>query len=142
MKAATRILTLVGLSLMTGATLGAAPAMASTSAPDTAVRAATTTADSPRRDREWTEGYYDTRRECEWAGKRGEWRDRWDDYDCDRVRFGHGRSGYVLRVDDWNDNWDNDNWYGGWYNSYRGGDYGWYNGGHRWNFGGTVIFRR
>jgi|SRR5689334_20897122 len=106
MKAATRILTLVGLSLMTGATLGAAPAMASTSAPDTAVRAATTTADSPRRDREWTEGYYDTRRECEWAGKRGEWRDRWDDYDCDRVRFGPNRGEWRLTVEkswDWRD---------------------------------------
>nr|WP_221377216.1 hypothetical protein [Actinoplanes polyasparticus] len=106
MKAATRILTLVGLSLMTGATLGAAPAMASTSAPDTAARAATTTADSPRRDREWTEGYYDSRRECEWAGKRGEWRDRWDDYDCDRVRFGPYRGEWRLTVEkswDWRD---------------------------------------
>jgi hypothetical protein len=106
MKAATRILTLAGLSLMTGATLGAAPAMASTSAPDTSVRAATTTADSPRRDRDWVEGYYDSRRECEWAGKRGEWRDRWDDYDCDPVRFGPRRGDWRLTVEkswDWRD---------------------------------------
>ena len=80
---------------------------------------------------------------CAYA-RAGEWRDRWDDYDCDRVRFGHGRSGYVLRVDDWNDDWDNDNWYGGWYGGYRGGDFGWYNGGHNWYRGGisTVIFGR
>ncbi|WP_250008886.1 hypothetical protein [Actinoplanes sp. M2I2] len=106
MKAATRILTLVGLSLMTGATLGAGPAMASTSAPDTAVRAATTTADQPRRDRDWVEGYYDSRRDCERVGRFGEFRDRWDDYDCERVRFGPYRGEWRLTVEkewDWRD---------------------------------------
>ncbi|GAB2570384.1 hypothetical protein Aab01nite_06140 [Paractinoplanes abujensis] len=106
MKAATRILTLVGLSLMTGATLGAAPAMASTSAPDPAARTATTTADQPRRDREWTFGYYDTRRECEWIGRVGERRDRWDSYDCDLVRWGRHRGDWQLTVEkdrDWRD---------------------------------------
>ncbi|MBU2665077.1 hypothetical protein KOI35_16365 [Actinoplanes bogorensis] len=106
MKAATRILTLVGLSLMTGATLGAAPAMASTSAPDTTARTATTTADQPRRDRDWTAGYYDSRRECEWNGRMGERRDRWDDYDCDFVRWGRHRGDWELTVSkdwDWRD---------------------------------------
>ncbi|MBM2615922.1 hypothetical protein JIG36_10175 [Actinoplanes sp. LDG1-06] len=110
MKAATRILTLAGLSLMTGATLGAAPAMASTSAPDPAARTATTTADQPRRDREWTVGYYDSRRECEWIGRVGERRDRWDDYDCDFVRWGRHRGDWELSVSrdrDWRDR-DND----------------------------------
>ncbi|WP_250030247.1 hypothetical protein [Paractinoplanes maris] len=91
---------------MTGATLGAGPAMASTSAPDTSVRAATTTAEQPRRDRDWVEGYYDSRRDCERAGQRGEWRDRWDDYDCDLVRFGRHRGDWQLEVSksrDWRD---------------------------------------
>ncbi|MCY1141073.1 hypothetical protein OWR29_24000 [Actinoplanes sp. Pm04-4] len=91
---------------MTGATLGAGPAMASTSAPDNSVRAATTTADQPRRDRDWVEGYYDSRRDCERDGRRGEWRDRWDDYDCDMVRRGPHRGDWELTVSkswDWHD---------------------------------------
>ena len=99
MKSATRILTLAGLSLMTVSTLAAAPAMASTSAPDVSVKTATTTADSPRRDREWVEGYYDSRRECNWEGRRGEWRDRWDDYDCDYVRYGRHEGEWRLTVE-------------------------------------------
>ena len=99
MKAATRILTLAGLGLMTGATLGAAPAMASTSAPDMTARAATTTADQPRRDREWVVGYFDSRRDCERVGRFGERRDRWDEYDCDRVFWGPRRGDWRLTVE-------------------------------------------
>lgn len=108
MRAATRILTLTGVSLLTGATLGAAPAMASTSAPDPAARTATTTVDQPRRDREWTVGYYDTRRQCERVGRFGERWDRWDDYDCDFVRWGRHRGDWKLTAEkgwdwDWRD---------------------------------------
>jgi hypothetical protein len=99
MKSATRILALAGLSLMTVSTLAAAPAMASTSAPDVSVQTATTTADSPRRDREWVEGYYDSRRECEYYGRRGERRDRWDDHECDRVWRGPHRGEWRLTVE-------------------------------------------
>ncbi|WP_127508243.1 hypothetical protein [Actinoplanes solisilvae] len=106
MKSAKRILTLAGLSLMTVSTLAAAPAMASTSAPDVSVKTATTTADSPRRDREWVEGYYDSRRECEREGRRGERRDRWDEYDCDYMRYGRHEGEWRLTVEkerDWRD---------------------------------------
>jgi hypothetical protein len=75
-------------------------------------------------------GYFRTLRTCERIGRIGEFRDRWEDYDCSRVRFGFNRGAWVLEVsdNDWNDGWDNDNWYGGWYNSWHGGDW---NGG--WN---------
>ncbi len=104
MKAATRILTLVGLSLMTGATLGAGPALAATSAPDVSDR---TAVEQPRHDRAWVVGYYDTRRECERAGRVGEWRDRWDDYDCDMVWRGWRRGDWKLTAERDGRDWRN-----------------------------------
>jgi len=95
MKSATRILTLVGLGLMTSATLGAVPAVASTSAPDAAASATTiTAAEQPRRD--LVVRYYDSRRECEWNGRIGERRNWWRHYDCDFVRRGPYRGDWRL----------------------------------------------
>jgi hypothetical protein len=84
------MLTMAGMALVAGATFSAGPAAASNSTAQGATAAKQSTqqqADSGR-SREWTEGYYRTRRQCEWAGRMGERRDRWDDYECDRVRRG------------------------------------------------------
>lgn len=51
-------------------------------------------------------GYHDTLRRCERAGHIGEWRDRWDDYDCYRVRWGIHRG--ALEVDYGHDRDDDD----------------------------------
>jgi hypothetical protein len=52
-------------------------------------------------------GYFDSRRRCERVGRFGEWRDRWEDYDCRRVYWGIHRGAWALEV-------DYDDWDGGW----------------------------
>ncbi|WP_250030299.1 hypothetical protein [Paractinoplanes maris] len=133
MNRVARLLAVAGLGLGTALAIGAGPAQA---APATAQGSQTVTGGHYGYDDDEVVGYFRSWSACERVGRMGEWRDRWDDYDCDRVGFGHSRRGYVLTVEDWNDGYDNDNWYGGWYNSYRGGDFGWYRGGN------TIIFRR
>ena len=113
-----RNLVMTGVGLVAGATATAGPAMAGTtgtagSAPGAGVQASA----DWRHDR--VVDYYDTYRQCDWAGDRGEDRGRWDDYDCYRVRYGFHRGDYALSVDyrwggghrrwDNNDNNNNDN---------------------------------
>jgi hypothetical protein len=101
----TRTLALAGLALTAGMVFTAAPAMASpatpagsvtsgahNSAPASARKVQTSShkGQSPRRDS--VVGHYRTLRACDAAGRSGERRGRWDDYDCNRVRSG-GRSG-------------------------------------------------
>ena len=109
MKATTRILTLVGLGLMTGATIGAGPATAATSADQAPAQPATASAQERPRDDEVV-GFFRDRWSCEIAGRVGERRDRWEDYDCERVRFGFRRGFWALEVErdhDWRDDrWD------------------------------------
>ncbi|MBM2614490.1 hypothetical protein JIG36_02810 [Actinoplanes sp. LDG1-06] len=124
MNRVTRLLAIAGLGLGT-VTIAAAPAQAATG---TAQGASSTTSSASSSYRGWDDdevvGYFRSLRTCERVGRIGEIRDRWDDYDCDRVRGGFGRGAWVLTVEDWNDNWDNDNWYyGGVYNNWRGGDW-------------------
>ena len=114
MKATTRILTLVGLGLMTGATIGAGPATAAPSADQAPAQPATASAQERPRDDEVV-GFFRNRWACEIAGRVGERRDRWEDYDCERVRFGFRRGFWVLEVErdhDWryDDRWDDDRW--------------------------------
>ena len=92
MSKATRILTMTGMALIAGATIGSAPAMAAPSATHT------TAATTQSADRV---GYFRTRMQCERAGRIGEFLNRWDDYTCYRVPFGPRRGWYVLDVD-WN----------------------------------------
>ena len=106
MKAATRILTLVGLSLMTGASIGAGPAQAATSADQAPARPATASVQDRPHDDEEVVGFFRNRWACERAGRIGEMRDRWDDYDCERVGFGFRRGFWMLEVErdrDWRD---------------------------------------
>lgn len=128
MNRVTRLLAIAGLGLGTVA-VAAAPASAATGSAQGAAPSASTQTQAHWDDDEVV-GYFRTRWACERVGRIGEIRDRWDDYDCDRVRVGWGRGAWVLTVEDWNDGWDNDNWYGGWYNSYRGGDF--HGAWHRW----------
>ena len=131
-----RVLAMAGLGLGTVVAIGVGPAQA---APSTAQ--GTTQSNAAQNRGGWDDdevvGYFRSLRACERVGRIGEIRDRWDDYDCSRVRGGFGRGNWVLEVEDnnWNDDWDNSNWYGGWYNSWRGGDWngGWghfFRGGH------------
>ncbi|GAA0496444.1 hypothetical protein Ade02nite_17150 [Paractinoplanes deccanensis] len=113
MKAATRILTIVGLSLVTGVTM-AGPAQAATAGSSS--QGTTQTQVRPWDDDDDVVGYYDTRRQCERAGWRGERRDWWVDFDCDLVRRGWHRGDWKLTVDRDDDHDDDDDHHGPWDN--------------------------
>jgi len=105
MSKTARMFTMLGLGLMAGATIGAGPALAAGSAEAPAAKPATTTKVQKHGDRDRIAGYFRTRSACERVGRIGEWRDRWDDYDCERVRFGFKRGLWALEVEQ--------NWRGG-----------------------------
>jgi hypothetical protein len=109
----TRMLTMAGLGLATTVTLGAAPAMASTSTEQGAVQAQASV--DPWFGGDRVVGYFPSYRECDRRGERGEDRGWWDDYDCIRIRVGFHRSHFALVVDE--DEWGNGysgHWGGGW----------------------------
>jgi hypothetical protein len=113
MNRITRMLTITGMGLFAGITIGAGPAMAATNTGQTAVKASAAAAVSMPGDD--VEGYYDTRTECEIAGHLG----HWDDFNCVRTGGGFDHGDWALVVDE--NNWDNGhNWHGG----------------HDWNHGG------
>ncbi|WP_250038461.1 hypothetical protein [Paractinoplanes maris] len=120
MSKTARMFTMLGLGLMAGATIGAGPALAAGSADAPAAKPATTTKVQKHGDRDRVVGYFRTRGACEQAGRIGEWRDRWDDYDCDRVRFGFKRGLWALEVEQ--------NWRGG--GRGHGHGHGPFGGGH------------
>ncbi|MCY1142925.1 hypothetical protein OWR29_33445 [Actinoplanes sp. Pm04-4] len=119
MSKTARMFTMLGLGLMAGATIGAGPALAAGSADAPAAKPATTTKVQKHGDRDRIAGYFRTRGACERAGRIGEIRDRWDDYDCDRVRFGFKRGLWALEVEQ--------NWRGG---GHGHGPFGGHHGGH------------
>jgi hypothetical protein len=96
MNKATRTLAMTGLALTAGAAFAGTPAMASPATPagPAASAAVGAKAQTPRRDR--VVGFYRTLRACDLVGRRGEFRDRWDDYDCTRVRVGMRRGSWAL----------------------------------------------
>ncbi|SNY45993.1 hypothetical protein [Paractinoplanes atraurantiacus] len=114
MKAATRILTLVGLSLVTGVTIGAGPAQAATAVSSSQGATQTTVRPWHDDDDEDVAGYYDSRRECERAGWRGERRGWWEDSECDYVWRGPHRGDWKLTVDR-----DDDDHHGGHHRPWR-----------------------
>ncbi|MCO8273003.1 hypothetical protein M1L60_20620 [Actinoplanes sp. TRM 88003] len=113
MSKVARMFTMMGLGLMAGATMAAGPALAAGAADAPAAKPATTTKVQKHGDRDRVVGYFRTRGACEQAGRIGEWRDRWDDYDCDRVRFGFKRGLWALEVEQ--------NWRGGGHWGHGGG---------------------
>ena len=98
MNKATRTLALAGLALTAGAAFGGTPAMASPAAagPAASARSSAVKAHHPRRDR--VVGFYRTLRACDLVGRAGEHTDRWDDYDCTRVRAGMHRGTWALQA--------------------------------------------
>ena len=126
MSKATRMLAMTGMALVAGMTFSAGPAVASTSTAQgtTAAKQSTQQQAETNRGREWVHGYYRTRSQCERVGRWGERRDRWDDYDCERVHRGF-RSIWRLEVErdrgGWNNN-DRDRDRGGWDNNDRDND--------------------
>jgi hypothetical protein len=103
MKISTRFLMVVGAGLMAGTALGA-PAQAAESPRVQPAQPAVTTPHWDDDDDEDVVGYFRTLRACERVGRIGEWRDRWEDYDCNRVRWGFRRGFWELEVErdrDW-----------------------------------------
>jgi hypothetical protein len=119
MNRITRMLTITGLGLFAGITIGAGPAMAATNTGQGAVKSSTTAATAKPGDR--VADYYDSRDECRIAGRIGDRLGRWDDWTCVPVRNGWHDGDWALVVDynnDWNDGpWDhNHHW-----KHYKGG---------------------
>jgi hypothetical protein len=97
MNRITRILTITGLGLFAGMTIGAGPAMAATNTAPGAAKSST--ADSTAKAGDRVAGYYDSRIECRIAGRIGERLGRWDDYDCYPAGGGWHHGDWVLVVD-------------------------------------------
>lgn len=130
MKTATRILALAGAGLMSGAVVGAGPAHAATftgQAPTVS-----TASQAQADDDDDVIGYFWSRRVCERVGRAGEWADRWEDYDCEYVRWGYHHGQWRLEVDrGWDWDGPGDDHHGG-----GGGHDGDGGGGHDGDHGG------
>jgi hypothetical protein len=92
MNLAKRTVVLAGLGLAAAAAFGASPASA---APATTAAPAAQTAAAPSWDR--VIGYYNNPGLCSAIGRAGVRNDRWDYYECNRVRRG-GRIFWQLRA--------------------------------------------
>ncbi|MGK5680984.1 hypothetical protein [Actinoplanes sp. URMC 104] len=99
MKKAARTFTMLAMGLVAGATMAAGPAMAADSTTAPAAKPSTTTKVQKHWDRDQVVGYFRTLRDCERAGRIGDLTNRWDDYDCERVRFGFRRGLWALEVE-------------------------------------------
>jgi hypothetical protein len=115
MNTITRMLAMTGISLFASVSLGAGPAMASTGSDSGSAK---TTVASRYNDRDRVVDFFDTRRECEYVGDRGESWGRWDDFDCVRVN-----GDWALLAedddDDWGQRWPGLGWPGGWPGHHR-----------------------
>nr|WP_296069300.1 hypothetical protein [uncultured Actinoplanes sp.] len=103
MNKITRALTMSGMGLI-AAVLMAGPAQASGSAGEATAKSAASQSTQgstvkQHRDRDYVAGYYRSHRACEFAGRIGERFNKWDDYDCDFVRFGFRRGLWRLEVE-------------------------------------------
>ena len=143
MNRITRMLTMTGLGLVAGITMGAGPAMAAPGADQgTAQSKASASTTTVEVGAPWggdrLVGYFRNLRTCLRAGNFGEDRGYWDEFDCERVRAGFHRSRWALVVDDndwghgWPGNWPG-NWVGQWWPGHGHGQGGWpgHGGGHQ-----------
>ena len=91
-----RTLTMAGLGLLAGASIGA-PALAADSSATTVKKPSKSQVQQDF-GRERVAGFYRTYRACDRAGRVGDWVGKWNRYDCDPVRFGFRRGTWVLKV--------------------------------------------
>ncbi|MBU2665998.1 hypothetical protein KOI35_21020 [Actinoplanes bogorensis] len=97
MNKVTRMFTMTGLALAAGLTMGVGPASAAPATP--AAGGATVQAQAPKfLTKSKVVGYYRTMQACNRAGKVGEFRNKWDDFDCDRVKRGPKRGWVALEA--------------------------------------------
>lgn len=125
MNKVTRMLAMTGMALAATATMAMGAASAAQAAP--AKKAVSASAsDHHFGNRTRVIGYYRNAFICHRVGSIGERRDRWDDYDCYRVRVGFHRGAWVLvakwdrrgwdhnGLGNWNNNrpgnWNNNGW--------------------------------
>jgi hypothetical protein len=108
MTKAIRFLTMAGMGLAASVAMGAGPAQATDSTPQPSVKASAGQGAQVQqhrdRDRDRIVGYYRSLRACTFAGRIGERFDRWEDFDCEYVRFGFRRGAWALEVEldrDW-----------------------------------------
>jgi hypothetical protein len=137
MNRITRMLSITGLGLVAGVTIGAGPAMAATGTAQGDAQAPASQVKAQGGDR--VVGFYRNLRSCDLAGRIGERFGRWDDYDCNRVPFGPHRGAWVLTVSwdhhGWPGGGHHDNWPGGHHDNWPGGGHhdNWPGGGHHGN---------
>lgn len=110
MNRVAKMFAFVGVGLAAGVAMGAGPAQATPTIGHTAAQGTAAQVQAHWNDDDVV-GYFGTLRRCERVGRIGEWRDRWDDYDCYRVRWGIHRGAWALEVEYGND-WDGDGWSG------------------------------
>jgi len=97
MNKLTRFLTVTGMGAFAALAIGAGPAQAAGTNSSAAAKPSAGQAQE-RHGWERTVGYYRSVRACEVAGRIGERFGRWDDHDCDFVRFGFRRGTWALQV--------------------------------------------
>ena len=137
MNRISRMLLITGLGVVAGTTIGAGPALAAAETGQAATPSATSASTMPSGDR--VVGFYRNLRSCIVAGRIGERFGRWDDFDCERVRWGMHRGAWALEVSRDDDDWDGPWWpHGGNHNGHGrpGGNHngnGWPGGNHNGN---------
>ena len=128
-----QVLTMAGMGLLAGAAIGASPAQAVDASGQTAAKSSASHSTQVKQfhDRDRVVGYFRTRMACERAGRIGEWADRWNDYDCDFVRFGFRHGAWALEVE--RDRRGFGHHFGGHRDGWgdRDGHFGGHRGGHR-----------
>jgi hypothetical protein len=137
------MLTMAGLGLVTGVTLGAGPAMAATSADQGSTQSATKTWGWG--DDDHVIGFFPSWFSCNRAGEWGDDEGWWDDYFCVRTHDFDDRYALVVQNNHWghgwHGNWGNHHvgqWWSGnnWNHNNNGGGNNWWWWHHKKNKGG------
>jgi hypothetical protein len=97
MNKTTRLLTVTGMGAIAALAIGAGPAQAAGTGASAAAKPSAGQAQE-RHGWDRTVGYYRSGGACEVAGRVGERFGRWDDHDCNFVRFGFHRGQWALQV--------------------------------------------
>jgi hypothetical protein len=118
MNKVTRTLVMTGMAIAASAAIGVGPASAASAAPSSPSVSPSASQDAKFKDKSKVIDYYRSVFACHKVGNIGEWRNRWDDHRCVRVRFGFHRGWYALIArwehhrHNWgggDSNWGNDN---------------------------------